>query len=65
MLSLVTITVSKVPAAVLAAQEVVDHAQMLIQCEAAKVAVVLAGMNFADYAVDGPMLTGAWDGDLE
>lgn len=61
MFSQITITkTTAVPAAVLAAQDLLDAVHASIKAEVEKVATALATMNFAKFAVEGPMLTGAW-----
>ena len=65
MLSFATITATPVPSAVLAAQKLVDHIQAVIRNEAAKVVAAMSTMDFNAYAVDGLMLTGAWNGACE
>ncbi len=53
------------PAVVLAAQLYLDKLQTTIAAEAQVVLTALSTMKFGQYAVDGPMLTGAWGGDTD
>ena len=66
MFSQITMTQSAtVYAAVHAAQSLLDSVHATIKAEVATVSAALSSMNFSKFAVEGPMLTGAWDAGTE